>query len=119
MRSMTAPGEWRCRAADLGPGTTAKLRLTCGGRSLEGFLVNHQGIYHAYVNRCPHVGTPLDLWPNEFLSVDGRVFVCSTHGALFEPDSGYCVSGPCSGDALTPLAVRRDGEDVVVSCPGS
>jgi len=88
----------------------------CGGRDLEGFLVNHEGVYHAYVNRCPHVGTPLDLWPNEFLSEDGRVFVCSTHGALFEPDTGYCVAGPCAGDELTRLVVRHDGDDVVVSC---
>jgi len=117
MRPMTAPGEWRCRAADLGPRTTAKLRLTCGGRSLDGLVVNHDGAYHAYVNSCPHVGTPLDLWPNEFWSEDGRLFVCSTHGALFEPDTGNCVAGPCAGDALTRLAIRRDGEDVVVSCP--
>src|SRR2546427_353919 len=61
--------------------------------------------------------TPLDLWPNEFWSEDGRLFVCSTHGALFEPDTGNCVAGPCAGDALTRLAIRRDGEDVVVSCP--
>src|SRR3989442_1480663 len=60
---------------------------------------------------------PLDLWPNEFWSEDGRLFVCSTHGALFEPDTGNCVAGPCAGDALTRLAIRRDGEDVVVSCP--
>src|SRR5215470_10961164 len=88
MRRMMAPGQWRCRAADLGPGRTAKFRLTCGGRDLGGFIVNIDGGYHAYVNSCPHVGTPLDLWPNEFLSEDASVFVCSTHGALFEPATG-------------------------------
>ena len=117
MRPMSAPGEWRCRAADLGPGRTAKLRLTCGGRALDGFVVNHGGAYHAYVNRCPHVGTPLDLWPNEFLSEDGTVFVCSTHGALFDPATGRCTAGPCAGDRLTRLPLRRDGDDVIVCCP--
>jgi nitrite reductase/ring-hydroxylating ferredoxin subunit len=28
------------------------------------------------------------------------------HGALFEIDSGLCVSGPCAGKALRPLPVR-------------
>jgi len=37
--------------------------------------------------------------------------VCANHGALFEPENGACLSGPCSGDSLTavPLDVR-DGE---------
>src|SRR3989442_3317606 len=117
MRPMTAPGEWRCRAADLGPGSTAKLRVTCGGRALEGFIVNHGGAYHAYVNRCPHVGTPLDLWPNEFWAEDGRTFICSTHGALYEPPTGYCTAGPCAGDSLTPLPLRREAHLLVVTCP--
>ena len=68
---------------------------------MEGFVVNHGGAYHAYVNRCPHVGTPLDLWPNEFYSEDGRELVCATHGALYEPTTGRCTAGPCVGDTLT------------------
>jgi len=117
MRSMTAPGEWRCRAADLGPRTTATLRLTCGGRSLDGLVVNHDGAYRAYVNRCPHVGTPLDLWPNEFFTDDGRALVCSTHGAIFEPDTGFCTGGPCAGDRLTRLPLRVEDASLVVTCP--
>ena len=79
--------------------------------------MNIDGGYHAYVNSCPHVGTPLDLWPNEFLSEDASVFVCSTHGALFEPTTGSCTAGPCAGDELTRLALHHVGDDVVVSCP--
>ncbi len=114
---MTAPGEWRYRAADLGPGRTARLRLTCAGRTLEGFVVRQGERYHAYLNRCPHAGTPLDLWPNEFLSEDGRWLVCATHGAIFEPSTGACAAGPCAGDALTRLPLRREGDVLVVSCP--
>lgn len=114
---MTAPGQWRCPAAELPPGRTAKFRLQCGGRALEGFVVSHAGGLHAYLNRCPHVGTPLDLWPNEFLAEDGRTLVCSTHGALFDPATGRCTAGPCAGDALTPLPLRREGDVVVVGCP--
>ena len=28
--------------------------------------------------------------------------VCSWHGALFEPETGDCLAGPCVGRGLTP-----------------
>ena len=118
MRRMTDPGEWRCEIDALPPGATLKFRLTCDGRSVEGFALNHEGRVHAYVNRCAHVGTPLDLWPNEFLAEDGRTIVCATHGALYAPDTGLCTAGPCAGDRLTPLPVRLEERVVVVRCAG-
>src|SRR2546425_2149714 len=119
MRRMTAPAEWRGSAAALAPGRTTKFRLECRGRGVEGFVVNHGGEYHAYVNRCPHVGTPLDLWPNEFFSEDGRALICSTHGAIYEPTSGLCTAGPCVGDRLTALPLVLDGETLVVRLPAA
>ena len=113
---MTTLGEWRCAAASVPPGRTATFRLECGGRRVSGFVVNFDGGYHAYLNRCAHVGTPLDLWENEFLTEDGRQIVCATHGAVFEPSDGRCVAGPCAGDALAALPVRRDGNEIVVEC---
>ena len=115
--AMTGPAEWRCPVVDLAPGRTAKFRMACGERRVHGFVVNHDGELRAYVNRCPHVGTPLDLWENEFLSEDARHIVCATHGAVFEPGSGRCVAGPCTGDALSVLPLRLDGDDIVVTCP--
>ena len=109
-------GLWRCPAVDLPPGRTARLRIRCDGRDVEGFVINHDGRYRAYVNRCAHVGTPLDLFPNEFTSEDGRTIVCATHGALYDPEDGACTAGPCVGDALDPLPVRQDGDHVVVTC---
>ncbi len=116
MRRMTASGEWRCPAAGVPPGHTATFRLECGGRAIGGFVVNHDGRYRAYVNRCAHVGTPLDLWPNEFFTEDGRSLICSTHGALYEPDTGLCTGGPCAGDSLTPLPLSLEGDSLVVRC---
>ena len=86
-------------------------------RALEAFVINHDGQYRAYVNRCAHVGTPLDLWPNEFTSEDGRTIVCATHGALYDPATGVCTAGPCAGDRLTSLPLRSDGEVLVITCP--
>ncbi len=66
----------------------------------------------AYVNSCPHIGLPLDLKPGTMFNPDVGYFICSTHGALFEPDSGLCVGGPCSGQYLVPVAIRRDGNAI-------
>jgi nitrite reductase/ring-hydroxylating ferredoxin subunit len=114
---MAAPSEWRCPLAALPPGHTAKFRLAGPDRTLEGFVVNHGGGYYAYLNRCAHVGTSLDLWPNEFFAEDGQTLICATHGALYEPATGLCTAGPCVGARLTPLPLRREGDELVVSCP--
>jgi len=63
-----------------------------------------------YRNECPHVGTPLDWIPDEFMDREGRHLVCSTHGAVFRVEDGRCLAGPCQGDALEPVPVAvRDG----------
>jgi len=116
---MAGSDEWRCAAATVPPGHTATFRLQRDGRTVHGFVVNHEGHYRAYVNSCPHVGTPLDLWPNEFYTDDGRELICSTHGALYDPVSGLCTAGPCVGDRLTALPLAVDGDTLVVSLPAS
>ena len=98
-------------------GRTVKFRLMRRGKPIDGFVVNVEGRYHAYVNRCPHAGTALDLWPNEFMTEDGRHLICSTHGAIFEKHTGICVEGPCPGAALDVLAVEVDGTSLVVTWP--
>ena len=76
-----------------------------------GFVVRYGGKVHAYVNRCPHLGTELDWQPGEFFEEAGLYLICSTHGALFEPKDGFCVAGPCRGASLQALAIaERDGQ---------
>jgi nitrite reductase/ring-hydroxylating ferredoxin subunit len=108
--------EWSAPIADVPPGSSAKFPLRWRGAQVEGFVVNFEGRYHAYVNRCAHAGTPLDWWPNEFFTDDGRLLVCATHGALFEPDTGACIAGPCAGDHLASLTVRVVDREIVVTC---
>jgi len=108
---------WRCSALALAPGRTATFRLRREGRLVSAFMVNHDGRHYAYVNRCPHAGMPLDWWPNEFMSDDARHLVCATHGAVFEPDTGRCVEGPCPGARLDPLPIERHGDILIVGWP--
>ncbi|OIO69478.1 MAG: hypothetical protein COW19_06175 [Zetaproteobacteria bacterium CG12_big_fil_rev_8_21_14_0_65_55_1124] len=81
--------------------------LSIAGAREEGFVVRTRGKLHAYINRCPHNGSTLDWMPGRFFSEDGEVLVCQTHGALFAPDSGTCLSGPCPR-GLTPLPLREE-----------
>jgi nitrite reductase/ring-hydroxylating ferredoxin subunit len=95
-----------CRLADLeNPGTRA---FTIGGGDwpLRGFLVRSGEAVRAYINCCPHAGHPLDLIPGRFLTADGSLILCSSHGALFEKATGFCVAGPCAGRALVPVDVQ-------------
>lgn len=102
------------RAADLEPGQTAKFAWEAGGRARQGFVVNSRGAVRAYVNECAHIPMGLDWFENDFFDEACRYLVCATHGALYEPDTGFCVSGPPCGASLEPLRVEVEGEEVVV-----
>ena len=105
------------RVGEINPGAVKKFWLICQKYRLDAFLVNDQGNYHAYVNRCRHMPTPLDFVRDEFLSDDGRYLQCYTHGALYEFATGECIAGPCKGESLYRLPVRVDRGDVLVGCP--
>lgn len=102
------------RAADLRPGQTAKFAWEARGRTRRGFVLNYRGTVRAFVNECAHIATGLDCLENEFFDKEGRYLVCAMHGALYEPDTGDCVSGPPCGASLDPLRVEVEGEEVVV-----
>ena len=105
------------KVGDLAPGAVKKFWLICQKYRLDGFLINDQGSFHAYVNRCRHMPTPLDFVRDEFISEDGRFLRCYTHGALYEFATGLCVDGPCKGESLYRLPVRVDRGEVLVGCP--
>ena len=97
-----------CESAALPEGGKGvRFVLKAPGGDENGFAVRHGGAVCAFVNRCPHLGTELDWQPGEFFEESGLYLVCSTHGALFEPATGFCVAGPCRGASLEPLQVRE------------
>jgi nitrite reductase/ring-hydroxylating ferredoxin subunit len=77
-----------------------------GDWPLRGLVVRRGAVVRAYVNHCPHAGFPLDAVPGSFLAPEAPLILCRSHGALFEMDTGLCVSGPCDGLALRRLPVR-------------
>ena len=100
-----------CDSAELAEGG-AGVRFDWGpaGGPGKGFVVRHDGVARAFVNRCPHVGTELDWQPGEFFDYSRLYLICSTHGALYDPATGGCLGGRCEGRGLVPITVvERDG----------
>jgi len=106
------------RVGDLTHGTTKKFSVPRGERDAEALLVNYEGKFYAYVNRCPHVGISLDWVDNQFFTVDRRYLMCANHGAVFEPRTGECIWGPCVGAALQNLGLEIEGDKIFAQPPG-
>ena len=99
-----------CRIEDLARTGAKGIVLGQGDDTLDVVVVEKDGLRHAYINACPHQFIPLDTFPDYFFTEDKKHLVCSGHGALFNPDTGRCVEGPCEGDSLEPLSiVELDG----------
>ncbi|HEY7322323.1 MAG TPA: Rieske 2Fe-2S domain-containing protein [Candidatus Binatia bacterium] len=117
LRESRAGGRIVAHVKDVAPGAVKKFWIICQKYRVAGLLVNDGGCFHAYVNRCRHMPTPLDFIRDQFVSEDGRYLMCYTHGALYERGTGLCISGPCEGESLYRLPVRVDQGDILVSCP--
>ena len=95
-----------CALDDLAERPSRAFTIGGGSWPLSGLVVRKGDRVHAYRNRCPHAGHPLNLRPHDFLTPDRSLIVCCSHGALFEIATGYCVDGPCSGQSLEALPVE-------------
>lgn len=100
-----------CRSDEvLEGGDGIRFTVQVCGEAVAAFLVRYGGRVYAYRNSCAHVPVELDWQPGRFFDTGGTYLICATHGALYEPESGYCVAGPCRGRRLVPVAVEeRDG----------
>ncbi|MGH8727071.1 MAG: Rieske (2Fe-2S) protein [Burkholderiales bacterium] len=83
------------------------------GETLPAFAIRYGGRVYAYLNQCPHLGSQLDWIEGEFFDSAALLLICATHGATFAPDSGYCVSGPCKGQALERLSTRGSRKNLL------
>jgi nitrite reductase/ring-hydroxylating ferredoxin subunit len=95
-----------CAAADLEEGGKGvRFPVTAGGEDGTGFVVRYHGIVYAYLNRCAHVPIELDWNEGQFFESTGLYLMCSTHGAIYAPETGRCEGGPCRGGRLRPITV--------------
>ncbi len=98
--------------AELTDGKTVKFAFARDGVKVDGFAACFKGQVVAYENRCRHIPLTLDYADNRFFTPDGQLFICQTHGAVYEPLTGYCVHGPCQGASLTALKTAVIGEEI-------
>jgi nitrite reductase/ring-hydroxylating ferredoxin subunit len=113
-----ASAEWQVALLDeiKEPGAL-EFRVGEGDWPFRGMVVRWEGAVFAYANSCAHLGHPLNLEPDRFFTPDLQFLQCGSHGALFEPDTGLCIGGPCAGASLRRLNCRVAGNRVLVRSP--
>lgn len=99
-----------CRLDDVPDGSAVGLLPDGRGKPrLIGIRTGAQ--VRIYFNLCPHYGKSRLGWKkDEYLNADRSMIMCAAHGALFRPQDGVCVLGPCLGEALQSVrSLVRDG----------
>lgn len=80
-----------------------------------GFVVRFKGKPYAYINQCAHVSVELDWVEGDFFTAQQDFLICSTHGAHYRPDNGFCVMGPCKGKSLKPIEVIEQNQKIIIN----
>jgi nitrite reductase/ring-hydroxylating ferredoxin subunit len=93
-------------------GRGVRFAVSAFGDAATGFVVRYDGKVYGYLNRCAHVPIELDWAEGEFFESSGLYLMCSTHGAIYVPESGHCAGGPCKGGRLRPIAVREENDKI-------
>ena len=92
-----------CTVSELEDPGSKGITITRDDMTQNVFVVRKSQKVYAYLNQCPHTGSPLDWTPDQFLDIDKTFIMCATHGATFRIEDGLCVDGPCVNQRLTKL----------------
>ena len=113
-----ASREWQVALLDeiKDPGAR-EFRVGDGDWPFRGVVVHWKGGIYSYTNSCAHLGHPLNFDQDRFFTPDYKFLLCGSHGALFEPDTGLCVSGPCLGARLHRLICLVYGNYIFAQAP--
>jgi len=108
--SLPPPGTPLCRFDELADPGARGFSYRIGEAIFRGFVVRRDGAVHGWLDQCPHLGLPLTLGDDRYLTREGDLILCCSHGALFRPETGACISGPCAGQRLTrwPVMIWND-----------
>jgi nitrite reductase/ring-hydroxylating ferredoxin subunit len=104
-----------CRLSDLEEGGARGFTIGSGDWPLRGLVLRVRGEVRGYINHCPHAGHPLNLRPHQFLTPDRALVLCSSHGALFDKLTGYCLAGPCAGSHLRSVPLQVEAGFVLLA----
>ncbi len=85
------------------------------GEHITGFVIRFRGKPYAYVNQCAHVSVELDWKEGDFFNTQKDYIVCATHGAHYQPDTGFCVMGPCKGRRLKSIEVIEQNNQIMIN----
>lgn len=97
-----------CAAEELVEGGEGRrMSASYAGADAVVFFVRYGGEVYGYLNRCAHVPMELDWVEGQFFESSGLYLMCATHGAIYQPDTGKCVGGPCRGGRLRPVRVEE------------
>ncbi len=94
-----------CRLADIESPGSRGFTVGAGDWPLRGLVVRVGDEVHGYVNHCPHA----------VLTPDNALILCSSHGALFDKLTGYCIAGPCAGRSLRPVPLTVEAGFVMLA----
>ncbi|MCS1409355.1 MAG: hypothetical protein M2R45_02535 [Verrucomicrobia subdivision 3 bacterium] len=106
------------KTAAVQEGQAVLFRIVRARRYVHGFLIRYQGEIFAYENKCRHLPLSLDYDDGRFFDEARRHLVCQTHGAIYEPDSGLCLRGPCQGARLFPIEFEELKGEIYVESEG-
>ena len=101
-----------CHKNQLENQQTPGFEVIINGREESIFLVEKNGEIKAWLDHCPHRGTPLSWMPDNYLDSEGEHLICATHGALFRVDDGICIAGPCINQALEPCNIEIIDDEI-------
>ena len=111
----TPAGVRLCALEDIADPGARNFVLELRAGRFHGFVVRRGEEVRGYVDRCPHMGLPLALTLDDYLTPAGDLIACGWHGALFRIADGHCVGGPCAGDHLTPWPVAVAGGTITTA----
>lgn len=93
------------RVGEVEAGRTKSFRFGVG----QGIVYNDGGTLKAFVNKCTHMGGPVEL-----KTVDGQsIFRCRWHQAEFNPSTGEAIQGQAPiGTRLTPITLVTEEDQI-------
>ena len=109
-------GDEICSSDELSNGCAGvEFNVIRKGEVLPAFVVRYRDVVYAYINRCSHMELKLNFINTDFFDYEQENLICATHGALYNPESGACLGGPCNGTGLLSIPVSEAGGKVTLT----